>query len=73
MSPNSIRGSLPGLGNQCGVLLASGIVYVELAFAHDGHYSAAMAGTTVVVFVLACIMVLLGREKRGAAFGVVPE
>jgi MFS transporter, SHS family, lactate transporter len=73
MSPNSIRGSLPGLGNQCGVLLASGIVYVELAFAHDGHYSAAMAGTTVVVFVLACIMVLLGRERKGAAFRVAPE
>jgi hypothetical protein len=48
-------------------------VYVELAFAHDGHYSAAMAGTTVAVFVLACIMVLLGREKRGAAFGGAPE
>lgn len=69
MSPDSIRGSLPGLGNQCGVLLASGIVYVELAFAHGGHYSDAMAGTTVVVFVLACVMVMLGREKRGTAFG----
>lgn len=70
MSPDSIRGSLPGLGNQCGVLLASVIVYVEIAFAHGGHYSASMAGTTAVVFTLACIMVMLGREKRGTTFGV---
>ncbi|MGB8537561.1 MAG: MFS transporter [Acidobacteriaceae bacterium] len=68
MSPNSIRGSLPGLGNQCGVLFASGIVYIELAFARGGHYSEAMAGTTVVVFTLACVMVMLGREKRGTTF-----
>ena len=72
MSPNAIRGSLPGLGNQCGVLLASGIVYVELAFARGGHYSGAMAGTAAVVFTLACIMVLLGREKRGLSFGMEP-
>lgn len=72
MSPDSIRGSLPGLGNQCGVLLASGIVYVELAFAHNGHYSDAMAGIAVVVFALACVMVMLGREKRGTAFGINP-
>ena len=61
MSPSSIRGSLPGLGNQCGVLLASGIVYFELAFAHGGHYSRAMAWTAAVVFTLACIMVMQGR------------
>jgi SHS family lactate transporter-like MFS transporter len=69
MSPDSIRGSLPGLGNQCGVLLASVIVYVELAFARGGHYSDAMAGTATVVFALACLMVMLGRERRGARFG----
>lgn len=73
MSPDSIRGSLPGFGNQCGVLLASGIVYIELAFARGGHYSNAMAGTTAVVFVLTCIMVMLGRERRGEAFGATKE
>jgi SHS family lactate transporter-like MFS transporter len=73
MSPDSIRGSLPGFGNQCGVLLASGIVYIELAFARGGRYSNAMAGTTAVVFVLTCIMVMLGRERRGEAFGATKE
>jgi SHS family lactate transporter-like MFS transporter len=69
MSPDSVRGSLPGLGNQCGVLLASFIVYGELALARGGDYSDAMAGTAAVVFVLACVMVMLGRERRGAEFG----
>jgi SHS family lactate transporter-like MFS transporter len=59
MSPDSIRGSLPGVGNQCGVLLSSGIVYIELALARGGHYARAMSGTTAVVFALACLMVLL--------------
>jgi SHS family lactate transporter-like MFS transporter len=69
ISPDSIRGSLPGLGNQCGVLLASGVVYLEAALVRDGNYSNAMAGTAALVFALAILMTLLGREKRGAAFG----
>jgi SHS family lactate transporter-like MFS transporter len=69
MSPDSIRGSLPGLGNQCGVLLASGMVYVQLALARNGHYANAMAETTATVFLFACLMVSLGREKRGTTFG----
>lgn len=69
MSPDAIRGSLPGLGNQCGVLFASGIVYIELALAHGTRYSWGMASTMLVVFLLACVLVLLGRERRAAAFG----
>lgn len=69
ISPDSIRGSLPGLGNQCGVLLASGVVYLEAALVRDGKYSNAMAGTAALVFALAILMTMLGREKRGAAFG----
>lgn len=69
ISPDSIRGSLPGLGNQCGVLLASSVVYLEAAFVRNGRYSGAMAATAAIVFVLAIVMTALGRERRGAAFG----
>lgn len=69
MSPDKIRGSLPGLGNQCGVLLASGIVYIELALAPRYGYSWAMASTTFVVFLLACMLILPGRERKAEAFG----
>ena len=72
ISPDAIRGSLPGLGNQCGVLLASAVVYLEAAFVRNGRYSNAMAATAAIVFVLAIVMTALGREKRGAAFGECP-
>lgn len=73
ISPDSIRGSLPGIGNQCGVLLASVVVYLEAAFAHNGHYSTAMAGTAVVVFLLAIVLTALGQENRGVIFGAIPR
>src|ERR1700736_1042278 len=70
MSPDSIRGFLPGFGYQCGVLLASVVVYVEAAFAQHTSYPVAMAGTAGVVLVLAAVMTLLGNERRATVFGV---
>jgi MFS transporter, SHS family, lactate transporter len=72
LSPDTIRGSLPGLGNQCGVLLASAVVYLEAAFVRNGRYSDAMAGTAAIVFVLAILMTMLGDERRNAVFGEAP-
>jgi SHS family lactate transporter-like MFS transporter len=65
MSPDSIRGSLPGLGYQFGVLLASVVVYLEVAFTRNGQYSKAMAATAAVVFTMALIMIMLGRKETG--------
>lgn len=72
LSPDSIRGSLPGLGNQCGVLLASSIVYLEAAVVRNGRYSNALAATSAIVFVSAILMTVLGNERRGAVFGEAP-
>ncbi len=69
MSPDSIRGSLPGLGNQFGVLLASSVIYLEAALASTRSYSTAMASTAAVVFVLAMILALVGKERHGTSFG----
>jgi MFS transporter, SHS family, lactate transporter len=69
MSPDSIRGSLPGMAYQFGVLLASGIPYLEAAFTRNGHYSTAMAATAALAFVLAAMMIMVGRENRGLEFG----
>ncbi len=68
MSPDSIRGSLPGLGNQCGVLLASSVIYLEAVMAHQFSYSVAMALAAGCVFLLAMLMVMAGREQRGRTF-----
>jgi MFS transporter, SHS family, lactate transporter len=69
MSPDSIRASLPGLGNQCGVLLAAVAPTLEAGVARHGGYSIAMATTAAIVFVLACVLTMLGSERRALEFG----
>ncbi len=69
MSPDAVRGFLPGFGYQCGVLLASSVVWIEAEFARRSSYSVAMSGTAAVVLVLALVATAVGKEKRGEAFG----
>ncbi len=69
LSPDSVRGFLPGFAYQCGVLLAGSVGYVEAILAQHTSYANAMALTALVVFTLAAVVVALGREKRGIQFG----
>jgi SHS family lactate transporter-like MFS transporter len=69
LSPNSVRAFLPGFAYQCGVLLASSVVYIEAVFAEHMSYSSAMALTGVTVFSLAAIVTGLGSERRATVFG----
>jgi MFS transporter, SHS family, lactate transporter len=69
MSPDAVRGTLPGLGNQVGVLLSSVVVYLEAVLAHGRSYAASMSMTAAVVFALAALMTLVGKEKRAMQFG----
>jgi len=73
LSPDSVRGFLPGFAYQCGVLVASLVVYVEALFAAHASYSVSMALTAVTVFAFAAGMAAVGRERRGAEFGVRSE
>src|SRR5678816_3436276 len=50
LSPDSVRGFLPGFAYQCGVLLAGSVAYVEAVFAQRTTYANAMALTAVTVF-----------------------
>jgi SHS family lactate transporter-like MFS transporter len=69
LSPDSVRGFLPGFAYQCGVLLAGTVAYIEAALAEHTSYANAMALTAVVVFTLAVVAVAVGREKKGIQFG----
>jgi MFS transporter, SHS family, lactate transporter len=69
LSPDSVRGFLPGFAYQCGVLLASSAAYIEAILAEHTSYANAMALTAFVVFTLAAIVVAMGREKKGIQFG----
>jgi MFS transporter, SHS family, lactate transporter len=68
LSPDSVRGFLPGFGYQCGVLLASSVAYLEAIFARRTSYALAMAATAATVFTLAVIVTVLGPERRGVKF-----
>lgn len=69
LSPDSVRALLPGFAYQCAGLIASSVVYIEAVYAQKTSYATAMALTAISVFTLASIMVSLGRERRGHAFG----
>jgi SHS family lactate transporter-like MFS transporter len=69
LSGDSVRGFLPGFAYQCGVLIASSIVYIEPRIAEHTSYANAMSISAVTVFVLAAIAAWFGRERRGVIFG----
>jgi len=69
LSPDSVRGFLPGFAYQCGVLLSSSVVWIQAVYAQRTSYATAMAFTAVTVFAGSCIATALGPEKRGAIFG----
>src|SRR5262249_7992618 len=65
LSPDSVRGFLPGFAYQCGVALAGSVAYIETVFARQTSFANAMALTAFTVFTLGAIVVALGRERRG--------
>ncbi|PYS82170.1 MAG: MFS transporter [Acidobacteria bacterium] len=69
LSPDSVRGFLPGFAYQCGVLIAGTIAYIEAVFAARTSYAKAMALVALVVFTVAAVVAGLGRERRGITFG----
>jgi SHS family lactate transporter-like MFS transporter len=69
LSPDSVRGFLPGFAYQCGVLLASSVAYLEALFAAHASYALSMALTALTVFVLAAVTAAVGQERRGVVFG----
>src|SRR5213082_561522 len=69
LSPDSVRGFLPGFAYQCGVALASSIPHLQALFAAGASYASVMARSAAAVFALGAIVAGLGRERRGVAFG----
>jgi MFS transporter, SHS family, lactate transporter len=70
LSPDSVRGFLPGFAYQCGVLLAGSVAYIEAVLAEHTSYATAMALTAFTVFTLAAVVVALGPEHKGIQFGL---
>jgi SHS family lactate transporter-like MFS transporter len=72
LSPDSVRGFLPGFSYQCGNLIAACIPFVQAALANRYAYPHVMAYSAAAIFVIAIAVIALGRERRGIEFGSNP-
>lgn len=72
LSPDGVRGFLPGFAYQCGVLVAGSIATIEAVLAKSLGYASTMALTAVVVFTACAGVAAAGRERRGIAYGGTP-
>jgi SHS family lactate transporter-like MFS transporter len=69
LSPDAVRGFLPGFAYQCGVLIAGNAAHIEAQLSKQGSYSSAMKITALVVFCAGAVVVILGPERRGEVWG----
>jgi SHS family lactate transporter-like MFS transporter len=69
LSPDRVRGFLPGFSYQCGNLIAASIAEVQAKAAETHAYSNVMAVSAACIFSVAIVVTLLGKERRGQVFG----
>jgi SHS family lactate transporter-like MFS transporter len=69
LSPDQVRGFLPGFSYQCGNLIAASIGWAQAALAERHPYPRVMAASAAAIFALAIVATVLGRERRGIIFG----
>jgi SHS family lactate transporter-like MFS transporter len=69
LSPDGVRGFLPGFAYQCGVLIAGSIATIEALLAARVSYAWAMALTAGLVAAGCALVAALGRERHGITYG----
>src|SRR5215813_1027120 len=68
IAPDNVRGLVPGLAYQLGILFAAPVNTIEYALRDHFGYQWALAGFEGANIILLAIVVLLGRENRGKNF-----
>jgi len=68
LSPDSVRGLLPGLAYHLGILIAAPTNTIEYALRDHVGYGWAMAGFEIAVIIMGGIVIALGREQKGKDF-----
>lgn len=72
LSPDAVRGFLPGFAYQCGNLIASNAAHFQSEAAKNIGYTKVMGTMAATVFTVGIVVVLLGPERRAAQFGSRP-
>lgn len=68
LSPDSVRGLMPGFAYQLGILFAAGTNTIEYALRGKLGYSWALAGFEITNIALLITVLALGSEKKGKSF-----
>ena len=72
LAPDSVRGLVPGLAYQMGILIAAPTSNIEHALRDSFGYRWALAGFEVAVILALAAATLLGSEKKGKVFVTLP-
>jgi len=73
LSPDSVRGLLPGFTYQVGILLAASTPTVEFALRDRLGYAWALTAFELMVIACLSLMLIFGRERRGRSFLREPQ
>jgi SHS family lactate transporter-like MFS transporter len=73
LSPAALRGLVPGLAYQMGILVAAPVNNIEYALRDHFGYAWALAGFEVVIIIILATVVSLGPERSGEDFLVRPR
>ena len=68
LSPDAVRGLMPGFAYQLGILLAAPTNNIEYALRNHFGYAWALAAFEIVNIILLGTVVLLGSENKGKSF-----
>ena len=73
LSPDAVRGLLPGFTYQMGILFAASTPSVEFALRDRLGYAWALAAFELLVIAALTIVLIFGPERRGRSFLVKPQ
>jgi SHS family lactate transporter-like MFS transporter len=73
LSPAALRGLVPGLAYQMGILVAAPVNNIEYALRDHFGYAWALAGFEVVIIIVLATVVSLGPERSGGDFLARPR
>jgi SHS family lactate transporter-like MFS transporter len=68
LSPDSVRGLMPGFAYQLGILIAAPTNNIEFHLQRRFGYSWALAGFEIANITLLVLVLALGRERKGQSF-----
>jgi SHS family lactate transporter-like MFS transporter len=72
LAPDSVRGLVPGLAYQMGILIAAPTSNIEHALQDAFGYKWALAGFEIAVILALAVVTWLGSEKKGKVFVTIP-